>query len=260
MEIYKITNLINKKVYIGLTTCTLAKRWSEHKQASKTCQRYLYKSMRKHGFENFTIEIIDSTDNFKHLGELERYYIKKYNSRNPDCGYNLTAGGESNQLDANPKAKLTFEEVVQIREIYAMGELRCKECWNIFSKKISYSAFQKIWEGVTWVSIMPEIYTEENIMLHRNQKQNPGSKNGNSIYSDFEVMEIRKFYVNHSLEETYNALGSKSKSKDGFRGIIAKSYAYLPIYSKINKHWTLNKEIIDINNYNPVSTISESGE
>ena len=216
--------------------------------------------MRKYGIENFTIEEIDKADSFKELGELERKYIKKYNSQNPDKGYNLTAGGESNQLDANPRTKLSVEDVKHIREIYSMCELRCKECWELYKNKISYSAFQKIWEGITWKSIIPEIYTKENIEIHRGQIQNFGSQNGNAIYSDEEVLEIRKYYVNHSLTETYNKFGSKSKSKSGFRSLIDRSYTYLPMYLKKNKCWTLKGEIIDINNYKPVSTISESGE
>lgn len=260
MIIYKITNQVNNKVYIGLTTETLEKRWSGHLQTYKTCERHLYKSMRKYGIDKFTIEEIDRANSFEELGELERKYIKQYNSQNPDKGYNITAGGESNQLDANPRAKLSVEEVKHIREIYSMCELRCKECWQLYQHKISYSAFQKIWEGVTWKSIMPEIYTEDNIEIHRQQTQNLGSKNGNAIYSDEEVLEIRKYYVNHSLTETYNKFGSKSKSKSGFRNLIDKSYTYLPMYLKKNKCWILKGEIIDINNYNPVSTISESGE
>lgn len=103
-------------------------------------------------------------------------------------------------------------------------------------------------------------YTEENIDLHRGQHANPGSKNGNAIYTDEEVFEMRKYYVNHSLREVYEKYGSKSKSKEGLRGIIDRSYQHIPMYLKKNKCWTLNGEPIDINNYNPVSTISGSGE
>ena len=216
--------------------------------------------MRKYGIDKFTIEEIDRVNSFKELGELERKYIKQYNSQNPDKGYNITAGGESNQLDANPRARLSVEEVKHIREIYSMCELRCKECWQLYKHKISYSAFQKIWEGTTWKSIMPEIYTEENIENHKKQKQNFGSQNRNALYSDEEVLEIRKYYVNHSLTETYNKYGNKSKSKSGFRNLIDKSYSNLPMYLKKNKCWTLNGKIIDINNYNPVSTIPVSGK
>ena len=204
MIIYKITNLINQKIYIGLTTCTLKERWQNHKGCVKSDPRHLYRSMRKYGIENFKIEIVEETDSLEKLAQLENYYINLYNSRDPNVGYNLSAGGQTNQLDANGRAQLTLNEVVQIREIYHMGELRCKECWEIFKTKISYSAFQKIWEGTTWKSIMPEIYTEEMKHLHASQKSNPGTKNGNAIYTDEEVIEIRKYYIEHTLKETFH--------------------------------------------------------
>ena len=45
MLIYKITNLINNKVYIGLTTLMLSQRWKKHLQDCKNCSRPLYKAM-----------------------------------------------------------------------------------------------------------------------------------------------------------------------------------------------------------------------
>ena len=260
MLIYKITNLINKKLYIGLTTCPLQERWNNHKRCAKNDPRHLYRAMRKYGIENFKIEVVEETDSLQKLSELEDYYINLYDSRNPDIGYNLAAGGQTNQLDANGRARLSLKEVIQIREIYYMGELRCKECWQMYKDKISFSAFQKIWEGYTWKNVMPEIYTETLKEAHRNQTQNLGQENGNALYTDEEVFNIRKYYVNHSLQETFDVFGTKSKNKESFRGLIANSYKHIPIYSKTKKQWTLNSIIIDINTYNPVSTISVSGE
>jgi len=107
---------------------------------------------------------------------------------------------------------------------------------------------------------MPEIYTPEMKALHSKQKQNPGQLNGNALYTDEEVLEIRKFYVNNTLQETYERFGNKNKTKEGFRSLIASSYKHIPIYSKTKKIWTLNGQEINIDDYNPVSTISESGE
>ena len=78
--IYKITNLINNKVYIGLTTETIEKRWKNHISCVGKIKRHLYNAMGKYGIENFTIEEIDRSDNFTILGELERKYIKEYRS------------------------------------------------------------------------------------------------------------------------------------------------------------------------------------
>lgn len=60
--IYKITNKINGKVYIGKTIHSIETRWNQHIYESKK-QRYecrpLYDAFNKYGIENFTIEEID---------------------------------------------------------------------------------------------------------------------------------------------------------------------------------------------------------
>lgn len=242
--IYKITCLVNKKLYIGLTTASIEQRWKGHINASKKSQKHLYASMRKYGIKNFKIEQIDETDDFEKLGELERFYIKKYNSINPELGYNNTFGGEKCQLDGNPRARLTVSDVENIRKYYQLKTLTISEVWEKYKDKISFSAFEKIWLGNTWRSIMPEVYTLENRVWHKKNNSsanNVGEKNPNSIYTDEEVTEIRKFYVNHSLEECFKTFGSKSKSKSSFRHIIDGGYKHLPIYKKKIKKWVQPK-------------------
>lgn len=142
--IYKIVNKKNNKVYIGLTNNTLNERWRAHiAQSSCGNTKHLYSAMRNYGLENFTIEQIDESDDFKILGEKERYWINHYSSYKEDKGYNLTRGGESNQLDANPRAKLRVEDVIQIRKIYNDCKLGAKSAWELYKDKISYSAFEK---------------------------------------------------------------------------------------------------------------------
>lgn len=260
MLIYKITNLVNNKVYIGLTTTSLQKRWNTHKCISKQKNSHLYNAMKRYGIHNFSIEQIDSTNDFKKLGELERYYIALYDSQNPEKGYNITAGGESNQLDANPKAKLSLNDVIQIRRLYASCAIGCKDCWKIFSDKISYSTFEKIYEGQTWTSVMPEVYNEENKNLHKKFCANKGETNGNSLYTDNEVFEIRKYYTLHTLKDTFNKFGKRSKSIKSFRNLIDKGYQNIPVYNKRKRNWVFNNTIIDIRNFKPVSTIPVSRE
>lgn len=242
--IYKITNKINGKFYIGLTTTSLEERWKCHINSVWKVDRHLYFAMRKYGVENFSIEQIDSADDFEELGRLERYYIKKFNSTNQDIGYNITSGGERNQLDGNPRAKLTVEDVENIRDLYNECKIGCKEAWKIYKEKISFDAFQKVYEGYTWKSVKPEVYTEENKKAHVKMKSNPGEKNGNALLKDEEVVEIRNYYVNHNLEECYSKFGFKFKSKTSFRAVIDKSYLHLPIYSKKNKCWLTKIETV----------------
>lgn len=244
--IYRITNTVNNKVYIGLTTVSLEKRWNGHMNGARYNTKHpLYNAMRKYGVDNFIMEKIDETNDFEELGLLERKYIKEYDSTNREKGYNITHGGESNQLDGNPRARLTVDEVIKIREIYNECEIGCKKCWEMFKYTgISYDAFEKIYEGKTWKSIMPEIYNEENKIKHRKFYGKKGSENNNALLTDNEVMEIREYYVDHSLRECFEKYGDKFKSKISFRGVIDRSYLHLPYYSKIKKEWiNLNKII-----------------
>lgn len=96
--IYKFTNKINNKCYIGKTS-NLKRRLWEHKH--ETCKKdtAFGKALRKYGFNNFDFEIlvkIRKVSDRKKLDEilnnLEKYYIEKYNSYH--FGYNLTKGGD----------------------------------------------------------------------------------------------------------------------------------------------------------------------
>lgn len=94
--IYKITNLINKKIYIGQST-DIYRRWNEHKSRSQSLLNNdsncpLYVAMRKYGIKNFKFEIIEQIEYLK-LNEREIYWIAYYNSYNN--GYNATLGGNS---------------------------------------------------------------------------------------------------------------------------------------------------------------------
>lgn len=90
--IYKITNIINGKVYIGQTSFSIEKRFKEHLQDSNkahTEKRPLYDAIRKYGKDKFIIELIEETDN---PNEREIYWIEYYDSFKK--GYNATLGGE----------------------------------------------------------------------------------------------------------------------------------------------------------------------
>lgn len=95
MIIYKVTNLVNNKVYIGKTVHKLEKRRKNHISDAKAKRHNMlfHKAIRKYGEENFCWEILDTVMFSDLLLELEKFYIQKYNSRVPN-GYNMTDGGE----------------------------------------------------------------------------------------------------------------------------------------------------------------------
>ena len=96
--IYKITNTLNNKIYIGQTVKTVQKRFTQHKNnANKSyfSQIVLYKAFNKYGFENFKCETLEEVPNEK-LDEREKYWIEYYDSY--FNGYNSTLGGRATQL------------------------------------------------------------------------------------------------------------------------------------------------------------------
>lgn len=98
MIVYKITNTINNKVYIGITKCSLSKRWKEHKSASKKSNLHLYVSIRKYGLSNFKIEQIYSAKDENDMYNQEIKLIAFYKANNPKFGYNNSIGGEKSSL------------------------------------------------------------------------------------------------------------------------------------------------------------------
>jgi len=92
-SIYKVTNTINNKVYIGFDS-NWPTRKKEHFRESSTSTRIFHKAIRKYGWQNFEWEIIyQSKDRDYTLNVMEKYFIKEYNSFGEN-GYNMTVGGE----------------------------------------------------------------------------------------------------------------------------------------------------------------------
>jgi group I intron endonuclease len=90
MCIYKITNVINNKIYIGQTVHTIQHRFQRHINDAINCNlnTHFARAIRKYGKESFRIEIIDTTNSSEELTAKERYWIHFYNSIN--YGYNET--------------------------------------------------------------------------------------------------------------------------------------------------------------------------
>lgn len=95
-SIYRITNLVDGKVYIGKTKQKPIDRWHRHvRDASKGSQTLLHRAMRKHGIENFKLDVIFNTILEADLNEFEQYFINEYHSFMATAnGYNMTKGGD----------------------------------------------------------------------------------------------------------------------------------------------------------------------
>ena len=103
--IYKITNLINGKVYIGQTYRLLRHRITCYKRLK--CNEHLKNAIIKYGFDNFKFEVIYETHNINELNEKEIFYIKEYNSTDKNIGYNIDLGGRNKIVSEETKQKMS---------------------------------------------------------------------------------------------------------------------------------------------------------
>lgn len=114
--IYKITNKINGKLYVGKTNLSLERRFNQHvSDSTKQSEQHrpLYAAFAKYGVENFEISLIEETPIPE---EREQFYIDKLNTyvgNKPCNGYNATSGG-----DGKPYALCDSAEVDLLIELY----------------------------------------------------------------------------------------------------------------------------------------------
>ena len=122
--IYKITNKINGKSYIGQTIQDVKERFYQH-CATKCSQAILnmviHKAINKYGKSNFTIEVIEEIES-TNLNDRERYWIKYYDSYNN--GYNSTEGGQDGiKLFKNLDTKSIVREYKSGKSLREIGRL-----------------------------------------------------------------------------------------------------------------------------------------
>lgn len=113
MIIYKITNKIDSKVYIGQTIGSIEKRWKAHIYDHKRKDFVLYRAMRKYGIDKFTIEEIDGANSLSELNYKEWFLIHRFNSLAPN-GYNSATGGKNSKPTQEVKNKISKAHIGKI--------------------------------------------------------------------------------------------------------------------------------------------------
>ena len=104
--IYKITNKLNQKFYIGKSK-NIEGRWKQHKYATDSTPLHL--AMQKYGSDQFELSILEICDDEEKLSEKEIYWIEYYNAYESD-NYNATRGGDG----ASHPVKLSHDQLLEI--------------------------------------------------------------------------------------------------------------------------------------------------
>ena len=144
--IYKITNLINGKIYIGESKQP-EERFKEHCYRKSKDNSLIDIAIQKYGKENFNLEIIGWFEDWQ---EKEKYYIKQYNSLIPN-GYNIHEGGGEPPIlkgEENPNCKITQELATKIQKQLLNLNITRKSI--IKNNKVTNDIVRHINDGTSW--------------------------------------------------------------------------------------------------------------
>ena len=192
MYVYKITNQINNKVYIGITN-NYKKRWSNECCNSKDPKRQqvITRAIEKYGKDNFHFEILYSHLTIEEACEKEKELIQFYGSLTPE-GYNVDPGGEYHPHghpmygSKNGNSKLSDEQAQYIKD---HRNLPMYVLYEEFNDILSWEAFKKCYQHITYTNI--PITVEE----YPYNLQYSAQFHQNGLEYD-EVVDIRQRYAN----------------------------------------------------------------
>ena len=143
-KIYKFTNQLNNKIYIGQTTTSMEDRLKKHLNQLDD-NTYFHRAIQKYGIENFSLEIVDDNIPLNELDDREKYWIKITDAYyTSGKGYNLTKGGRwgtSSQLICG-----SAEE--DIKNLIKDSELTFKQIGDMYG--VSLSCISDINRGKTF--------------------------------------------------------------------------------------------------------------
>ena len=224
MYVYLITNLINDKIYIGLSTKTVEESTNYYGSGNN-----IDLALKKYGKANFTKEILArDIDDKKLLAQLEIDFIKEYNSTDRNIGYNISPGGDL-QPDSCRVAVYKYTIEGELVKYYSTMEAAIEEASDKNIHRKASREFRPI-KGF-WYSKVP-LTKDEVVQKHKDylERRSLAFKNGAAKrYAD---PKLAKFYkanmakaraavTNYSTSEA-----TKQKLSAAFKG----------------RHWYYNPE------------------
>lgn len=192
MLIYKISNLINGKNYIGQTIHSLEQRFRKHKN-TKIGGMIISKAIKKYGVENFRIEQLEICESQDELNEAECKWIEFYQSQAPN-GYNIRGGGGARgKMAESSKAKMrgrklspeTIENMKKAKQNMS-EETRLKMSKSGMGKKLSEKAKANL-----------AFYRELN--RRSPKKFRRGEEHQNAALTNSDVLRMREMHKNQNI-------------------------------------------------------------
>lgn len=151
--VYKITNIVNNKVYIGWTSKTLEERWNEHKcdALRKRDNRKFYNAIRKYGVDAWIYEILKENIESTDAKNQEIEFIKLFDSYTN--GYNSTRGGDGNNgiimsAESNQRRSVALKGIKKSASTIEKFKNRRSTPEENLKRSIAHTGMKKPW--VKW--------------------------------------------------------------------------------------------------------------
>lgn len=165
MIIYKATNQINGKIYIGQSQKSLKNRIKGHVVFSNNNNYGVFqKAIKKYGVDNFRWQVICICPDIDSLNEREQYYIAFYDSMNN--GYNRTSGGINYKMSDETREKLKQSNLSRMKLKTTMKQIPIQINNNVWQKLLAI----KERTGNSLVSII-RVAIDEFLKLQQDNKQ-----------------------------------------------------------------------------------------
>ena len=139
--IYKFTNKINNKSYIGQSV-NINRRYKEHKNIYRE-NTIFHDALIEFGFSNFIFTIVEECK-INELNDKEIYYIKKYNTLFPN-GYNVSSGGSNGAHPNKIKHIKDIDEIINLLKTTNMSNLDIGKLYGVSDQTISDINCGRIW-------------------------------------------------------------------------------------------------------------------
>lgn len=240
--IYKITNTLNGKIYIG-QSIDIPKRIYEHKYKAFCKEDRSYKSaihnaFRKYGLDNFKFEILEETK-IEELDEKEIYYIEKYNSLYPN-GYNILKGGQLYRPKTN-KTNKKCKKCEKCGKEVSNNSILCLDCYkldkakNIPSKEIledllkehnNYTKISKIFNVSP--NTVKKWCNKYELSIIKIKKEKPNKKRLEKPVAQIDIETNEIIATFKSTIEAAKSLGKKKSSHiiEVCKGKLKAAYGY----------------------------------
>jgi len=221
--IYKATNTINGKVYIGQTVKKLNIRKAQHQYDAKHKSKlYFHLALLKYGFDNFVWEIVDTCSNIEESNKKEQNIISFYNSTDRKKGYNIDFGGNSTIRNEETKEKIRLskrnisDETKEKIRIANLGKVVSEET----KEKLRIANLGKVFSEETRKKLK-----ENNVRYWKNKKLSAESISKRSEKRNIKIICNETGEIFKSIKEAQQKLGI-SHISEHLKGKIKKIKTY----------------------------------